>query len=72
MKPLRIKFNIHYAPYDVIKEVAKKDFNWRISRKEPWNPYIEWDIVWTDVAPSLDKWKEMRPFQKINHFPGMF
>lgn len=72
VKPPRLTFNIHYATYDIIKEVGKKDFGWKISQKEPWNPYVDWDIIFTDVAPSLDKWKEMRPYQKINHFPGMY
>lgn len=71
-KPPRIVFNIHNTIYDVIKEVAKRDFNWKISHKDPWNTYIEWDIQWADVAPMLEKWKEMKPFQKINHFPGMY
>jgi len=46
----------------VIKEVGKKDFGWKISSKDPWNTYIEWDIQWADVAPMLEKWKEMKPF----------
>ena len=61
-KPLRIVFNIFNTQYDVIKEVGKKDFGWKISHKDPWNTYIEWDIQWADVAPCLEKWKEMKPF----------
>jgi len=52
--------------------VGKKNFGWKLSHRDPWNTNIEWDIVWTDVAPMLEKWKEMKPFQKINHFPGMY
>jgi hypothetical protein len=40
--------------YDVIKEVCKKVFGWRvISQKDPWIPGVEWDMAWTDVAPAL-------------------
>jgi tubulin polyglutamylase TTLL6/13 len=28
--------------------------------------------MWADVAPGLNYWKELKPFQKINHFPGMY
>jgi tubulin polyglutamylase TTLL6/13 len=40
--------------------------------KDPWIPGVDWDIVWTDLAPSLDKFPKIRSYQKINHFPGMF
>ena len=40
--------------YDVIKEVCKKVFGWRVvSQKDPWVPGAEWDMTWTDVAPAL-------------------
>jgi hypothetical protein len=53
-KPMRITFNAFNTQYDVIKEVAKKVFGWRvISQKDPWIPGTEWDISWTDVAPAL-------------------
>ena len=71
-KPLRIVFNVFNTVYDVIKDVGKKDFNWKLSNRDPWNTQIEWDVQWADVAPCLERWKEMKPFQKINHFPGMY
>ena len=52
--------------------MGKKEFGWKLSHRDPWNTQIEWDIQWSDVAPWLEKWKEMKPFQKINHFPGMY
>ena len=58
--------------YDIIKDTGKKDFNWKLSNRDPWVTQIEWDIQWADVAPALERWKEMKPFQKINHFPGMY
>jgi tubulin polyglutamylase TTLL6/13 len=58
--------------YDIIKEVGRREFNWKLSNRDPWTTQIEWDIIWADVAPMLERWKEMKPFQKINHFPGMY
>ena len=64
--------NVFNTNYEIIEEVARDEFKWRLSRKDPWGPNAEWDIVWSDVAPGLSYWKEMKPYQKINHFPGMF
>jgi tubulin polyglutamylase TTLL6/13 len=59
--------------YDVIKEVCKKVFGWRVvSQKDPWVQGAEWDMTWTDVAPALQLFQKIKPFQRINHFPGMF
>jgi hypothetical protein len=30
--------------------------------KDPWVPGVDWDIVWTDLAPSLDKFPKIRPY----------
>lgn len=55
-------FNIFNTNYEIIEEVAKEEFKWRLSRKDPWGPNAEWDIVWSDVAPGLSYWKEMKPY----------
>ncbi|XP_068592901.1 tubulin polyglutamylase ttll6 [Cebidichthys violaceus] len=31
----------------------------------------DWTLFWTDCSVSLDRVKDMKRFQKINHFPGM-
>uniref|UniRef100_A0A8C5DG34 Tubulin tyrosine ligase-like family, member 6 n=1 Tax=Gouania willdenowi TaxID=441366 RepID=A0A8C5DG34_GOUWI len=31
----------------------------------------DWTLFWTDCSVSLDRVKDMKPYQKINHFPGM-
>lgn len=31
-----------------------------------------WNICWTDAHIGVEMCKEMKRFQKINHFPGMF
>ncbi|XP_033026394.1 tubulin polyglutamylase TTLL6 isoform X2 [Lacerta agilis] len=31
----------------------------------------DWTLYWTDFSVSLERVLEMKPYQKINHFPGM-
>ena len=31
-----------------------------------------WDVWWTDSAVQPEHLAKMNPYQKINHFPGMF
>ncbi|TDG97738.1 hypothetical protein EPR50_G00211180 [Perca flavescens] len=31
----------------------------------------DWTLFWTDYSVSLDRVKDMKRYQKINHFPGM-
>ncbi|PWA21407.1 hypothetical protein CCH79_00003344 [Gambusia affinis] len=31
----------------------------------------DWALVWTDYSVSLDRVRDMKRYQKINHFPGM-
>ena len=32
----------------------------------------EWDIFWTDCGILPERISKMKPYQKCNHFPGMF
>lgn len=34
--------------------------------------WCEWDLLWTDGAVQVDKLYKMKPYQRINHFPGMY
>ena len=36
------------------------------------DPKDEWDILWTDGLIQVDKLYRMKPYQRINHFPGMY
>lgn len=49
--------------------VCEKIFMWSI-QKDDIND--NWDLKWTDSAVSPDQLLKMKPFQKINHFPGMY
>ncbi|XP_056631900.1 tubulin polyglutamylase ttll6-like [Diorhabda sublineata] len=54
-----------HCRYDVIRRVAQK-YNYReVLEGENWNMY------WTDLSITVDRCKDMKRFQKINHFPGM-
>lgn len=53
--------------YEIIKIVAKDSLNWKLTENETAN----WDLTWTDTSVSCEKLSKMKPYQKINHFPGM-
>eukprot|EP00347_Sterkiella_histriomuscorum_P001153 403373125 len=66
----QIVLNTREVRYPVIKQIARKVFGWKISKCR--NPDDDWDIFWTDDVFSADKLKGMKPYQMINHFPGMY
>jgi len=51
----------------VTKLVGKKVFGWKLST----NPVDDWDICWIDKTVPTETLAKMRPYQKINHFPGI-
>lgn len=68
-KKPRIVCNVGDTQYDVIKSVAKSKLFWHLNSDFT---NEEWDLQWTDSAVSPDKLSKMKPYQKINHFPGMY
>ncbi|KAG6444928.1 hypothetical protein O3G_MSEX003598 [Manduca sexta] len=51
--------------YESIRKVASAFGMKEVSEEEAWNFY------WTDMSVSVERAKEMKRFQRINHFPGM-
>lgn len=51
--------------YDVVKRTVSKFGYKEVGENEGWNLY------WTDLSISIERCKEMKRFQRINHFPGM-
>ncbi|XP_011686718.1 PREDICTED: tubulin polyglutamylase TTLL13-like isoform X2 [Wasmannia auropunctata] len=51
--------------YDVVRRVAAR-FGMREVTEDS-----SWDLYWTDLSVSVERVKDMRRFQRINHFPGM-
>lgn len=52
--------------YEVIRKVAQKFGLKEVTETENWNMY------WTDLSISIERCKEMKRFQRINHFPGIY
>ncbi|XP_041980586.1 tubulin polyglutamylase ttll6-like [Aricia agestis] len=51
--------------YECIRKVASEFGMREVSEDDAWNFY------WTDMSVSVERAKEMKRFQRINHFPGM-
>ena len=54
----------------MIEEVAKTVMKWRVSKRE--DPNAEFDIMWQDLYIDNTQLKNLKPYQKINHFPAMW
>ncbi|XP_050312896.1 tubulin polyglutamylase ttll6-like [Anthonomus grandis grandis] len=54
-----------HCRYDVIRKIAQKFAYKEVAEGENWNLY------WTDLSITVERCKDMKRFQKINHFPGM-
>lgn len=54
-----------------MKEVAKEELGWRISKKENFTQ-AEWDVWFAELGVDSDMLSHMKPYQKINHFPAMY
>ena len=82
----RLLINISNTKYFVIRFVAKHLYNYKLSYKrqevedmdnanydDTHKPNSEdWDIFWTDCSVLPERIAKMKPYQKVNHFPGMF
>jgi len=62
-----LKFPSLECDYDLIKHVGKKLLHWKISN----DLNDDWDVRWTDSNVPIDALAKMKPYQKVNHFPGM-
>jgi tubulin polyglutamylase TTLL6/13 len=61
--------NVSMTQYEVVRKVGRKAFNWKLSYDAESE---EWDMFWTDSAVQPERLARMKPYQKINHFPGMY
>ena len=57
-----------FTHYDVIKEVAKFNFEYHLTKKE----YCNWDIYWCDGPIGLKLISRMKAHQRVNHMPGIY
>ncbi|XP_015177125.1 PREDICTED: tubulin polyglutamylase TTLL13P-like [Polistes dominula] len=51
--------------YEVVRRVATRFGMKEVTEDSSWNLY------WTDLSVSIERAKDMKRYQKINHFPGM-
>ncbi|KAK1117906.1 hypothetical protein K0M31_015577 [Melipona bicolor] len=51
--------------YDVVRRVAARFGMKEVTEDSSWNLY------WTDLSVSVERAKDMKRYQKVNHFPGM-
>ena len=65
-----ICINLSDAKYDVIHHVCKNMLNWQIIKNDEEN--MRCDIIWNDTACNQDILGKLKPYQKLNHFPGIF
>ena len=59
--------NVVYTQYEVLKDVAEE-----LGLQLAYEEEEEWDVYWLDgpVAPTF--MLKMQPWQRTNHFPGMY
>ncbi|XP_058476834.1 tubulin polyglutamylase ttll6 isoform X1 [Solea solea] len=61
----RLWINMTNCKYDSVRRAAR-----RYGLREAADGE-EWTLFWTDFSVSLERVKDMKRYQKINHFPGM-
>ena len=76
-KTKKLVMNVAQTKYHVVRYVARKLYNMRLSTYSNNNhDYTdekhEWDIMWTDNGATVERLHKMKPYQRINHFPGMY
>ena len=65
--PKKLVFNVAFTRYPLVKKIGK-EMGWRLSTNEESKDF---DIFWSDLSQADTKLREMRSWQKINHFPEM-
>jgi len=60
--------NVVCTKYKIVRYIGEKIFNWKLNEKTNQN----WDVCWVDQKVPYTFLGKMKPYQRINHFPGMF
>lgn len=64
-KKRKISVCLTNCRYDVVRKTVNRFGYKEVGDAENWNLY------WTDLSISIERCKEMKRYQRINHFPGM-
>ena len=62
----RVVFNVAQTQYDLVKQAGRAQ-QWKLSHSDS----DKWDVCWVDTPIEPDFLIRMKPYQKVNHFPGM-
>uniref|UniRef100_A0A336K229 CSON011099 protein n=1 Tax=Culicoides sonorensis TaxID=179676 RepID=A0A336K229_CULSO len=65
-KKLPLSICVLNSRYEIIGKVAKH-LGYKLVKE-----FDLWNVCWTDSIPPVEFCRDMRRFQKINHFPGMY
>ena len=80
----RMIMNVYCTEYDIIKKVARKVCGFKLReyhedhdgavRRGEHNQRLnkEWDVSWHDLSIAPDFLAKLNPYQKVNHYPGMY
>lgn len=56
--------------YDSVKDAAKRKLHWRLSMREDFEQ-ADFDLFWSDTGIYPERLAMLKPYMKVNHFPGM-
>ena len=57
-----------HTKYTAVKEAGKTFCEFHLTRKIK----SDWDIAWYDAPVNVHFVKNMLPYQRVNHFPGIY
>jgi len=60
--------NITSCKYQAVVD-ATESLNWRVCDDED---ETEWNVFWTDTSVTSTFVSSLQPYQRVNHFPGMY
>jgi hypothetical protein len=59
--------NVHFTKYPIVRTVLRKEFKMKLYEED----FEDFDLLWCDHVLANDRIMRMKPYQRINHFPGM-
>ena len=65
----QICINLTNCSYDVIRHTCEKILGWKVFQNDAENTNC--DIIWNDSNSNENLLAQLKPYQKLNHFPGI-
>lgn len=65
----RICINLTHCVYDIVKHTCEKLLNWRVIKYDEEN--LNCDVIWNDAFSNEELLAKIKPYQRLNHFPGI-